>query len=152
MKHDIKFEILYNFLKELKDPLDFVPINSFKKLFNMFYRGIFFIAFLCQKKVEKGSNKIVIVYRCGGSMCGTHTLWERYSMHLIWNIHFYTSESILIVWGTWYVWDHTLWERHSMHLICKIHFHKSESIFIESSLFVLLVQSIKTQWISKGKG
>lgn len=100
LKHDIKFEILYNFLKELKDPLVFVPINSFKKLFNMFYRGIFFIAFLCQKKVEKGSNKIVIVYRCGGSMCGTHTLWERYSMHLIWNIHFYTSESILIVWGT----------------------------------------------------
>ena len=74
LKHDIKFEILYNFLKELKDPLVFVPINSFKKLFNMFYRGIFFIAFLCQKKVEKGSNKIVIVYRCGGSMCGTHTL------------------------------------------------------------------------------
>ena len=39
LKHDIKFEILYNFLKELKDPLIFVPITSFKKLFHMFYQG-----------------------------------------------------------------------------------------------------------------
>ena len=68
LKHDIKFEILYNFLKELKDPLVFVPITSFKKLFNMFYQGknrfylfiyLFFLAFLCQKKLKKASTRLL---------------------------------------------------------------------------------------------